>query len=221
MLFPCAEEGNLRDLWKLFAPTTTKPLAGLLLPQWCSSAWLLKECIGLADGLAHIHGHGLDGHSGGFLHADIKPENILAFSTPNPTSPVHLKFADFGDSLALDSKGQVNKLFIAHTMTYRPPEKDLENEMATASWDVWCLGCVYLEFITWFLLGCNGLDDFQEERTREQDDKRTHKAKGEVFEDTFFRKLLIVSWIPIPSQQISAKVKKSVLNVCLDNKSLL
>lgn len=53
------------------------------------------------------------------------------------------------------------------TPTYRPPECDLNDERISNSWDVWSLGCVWLEFVTWYLLGSEGvLADFPKARTQ-------------------------------------------------------
>jgi hypothetical protein len=42
---------------------------------------------------------------------------------------------------------------VPNTITYRPPECDLLPMEIRQSFDIWCLGCVYLEFVTWLLGG--------------------------------------------------------------------
>ncbi|KAJ4410962.1 hypothetical protein N0V82_009113 [Gnomoniopsis sp. IMI 355080] len=64
------------------------------------------------------------------------------------------------------------------TVTYRPPEYDTKLRPVSRSWDVWGLGCTYLEFVTWFLLGPNGLTEFAKRRT-------TRTATGKLSDHYF------------------------------------
>ena len=49
-------------------------------------------------------------------------------------------------------------------MTYRPPECDLQPKIIRQSYDIWCLGCVYMEFVTWMLGGVKLWNDFAKKR---------------------------------------------------------
>lgn len=64
------------------------------------------------------------------------------------------------------------------TVTYRPPEYDTKLRPVSRSWDVWGLGCTYLEFVTWFLLGPSGLTEFAKKRT-------TRTAAGKLSDHYF------------------------------------
>lgn len=64
------------------------------------------------------------------------------------------------------------------TVTYRPPEYDTKLKPVSRSWDVWGLGCTYLEFVTWFLLGRAGLKEFAKRRT-------TRTASGKMSDEYF------------------------------------
>lgn len=64
------------------------------------------------------------------------------------------------------------------TVTYRPPEYDTKLRPVSRSWDVWGLGCTYLEFVTWFLLGPSGLTEFAKRRT-------TRTATGKLSDHYF------------------------------------
>lgn len=64
------------------------------------------------------------------------------------------------------------------TVTYRPPEYDTKLKPVSRSWDVWGLGCTYLEFVTWFLLGRSGLKEFAKRRT-------TRTASGKLSDEYF------------------------------------
>lgn len=64
------------------------------------------------------------------------------------------------------------------TVTYRPPEYDTKLRPVSRAWDVWGLGCTYLEFVTWFLLGPSGLTEFARRRT-------TRTAAGKLSDEYF------------------------------------
>lgn len=101
-------------------------------------------------------------------HGDIKPENVLWFSQDqNRFGHGELKISDFGLTTfhsMLTTK--VSPRGIAVTHTYMAPEYDL-NEDLSRPFDIWSLGCTYLEFITWMLLGADGLERFSEVRLQE------------------------------------------------------
>jgi serine/threonine protein kinase len=170
------------------------------------------------------------------LHADIKPENILCFSTvtaPNDSGsregPYTLRLADLGLAQPISEPHGVRSKDIRHTLTYRPPEQDLDAEFATQQWDIWALGCLFLEFVIWFLEGSSSLEDFQKERQDDVDHPRASGGGARIFEDTFFRvgvKNRITSRFPRVEVRKKAKVKgcviaasryPSLLLICLTN----
>lgn len=123
------------------------------------------------------------------LHADIKPENILCFRDSDRAEPViDLKLADFGEAERLGPKVALEAGRVAHVKTYRPPEKDLGN-VITLNYDVWCLGCLFLDFVTWQILGQDGIDSFSKCRVDEADDPAVTKIPGQFVRDTFFKKV--------------------------------
>jgi serine/threonine protein kinase len=50
------------------------------------------------------------------------------------------------------------------TPTYFPPEGYLSDGTASRSFDIWSLGCVYLEFVTWYLGGYDYVSQFDNAR---------------------------------------------------------
>lgn len=78
--------------------------------------------------------------------------------------------------------------------TYRAPECDLRLNI-NQKYDIWALGCVFLEFLSWFVLD-ETIEDFVDARIKDE--------SGLVEEDKFF----IVA-------NKEARVKRSVLEVCL------
>lgn len=143
--------------------------------------WMARQCKGIANGVIKIHEHEsiydkedsngpanknvVFGH-----HGDIKPENVLWFAEQGQEDRKvggTLKLSDFGlaevsvhrtVSMAPKSKWGVS-------LGYRAPEADLNRGAAIGrSYDIWTLGCLYLEFITWILGGSKLLDEFLEAR---------------------------------------------------------
>lgn len=138
--------------------------------------WFLFQLRGLSDAVRRLHFF----HEAGAgnkkarntsivgVHYDIKPENILIFNHQEgfPT----LKLGDFGSakfftSSRYDSPRGTSK--IRGTYTYIGPEsqRDVPGKM-TRPFDMWALGCVYLELLLWFL-GIekpDGVNDFADMR---------------------------------------------------------
>ncbi|OTA69478.1 kinase-like protein [Hypoxylon sp. EC38] len=185
LIFPWAS-GNLREFWK----GQTRPVEH---PQTSLSGrrndklglWMTQQCARIAGGLGEIHSilnkspdeipptSGRESKLYG-RHGDIKPENILWFrNSDNVSTFGTLKIADFGIS-RWHRNAETSR--ISCTPTYRAPEYDLPlpNRQVSRAYDVWSLGCVFLEFTTWFLSGRDGVEAFQQER-------RTH-----VKDDAFF-----------------------------------
>lgn len=137
-------------------------------------------------------------------HGDIKPENILWFRDPKKNADRGaLKISDFGltefssrHSLCYKQRSQV-----AHSPSYRPPECDLEGAVVGPSYDIWTLGCLYLELITWQLGGISLLQEFRRKRNS-HDPLRLHST------DTFFE---VVHCENI--NKLGAMVKSKVLDV--------
>ncbi|KAI0202474.1 kinase-like protein [Astrocystis sublimbata] len=154
-----------------------------------TSRWALQQCLGISKGLQLLHrGHcSLQGQP--ILrgrHGDIKPTNIFHFAPKAGRQASKfgtLKIADFG--LARfhhdDSYHRIYSDRIPATRTYRAPEADLKGDIS-GKWDVWSLGCVYLEFITWILQGWREVEIFKVERETEDD----FPSFLECNEDKFF-----------------------------------
>ena len=99
-------------------------------------------------------------------HGDIKPQNILWYSENRDGSSLGtLKLADFGQA-ELNSQWSRSKHRgdLAHSPTYRAPEFDIPPYITHASYDIWSLGCVYLESVAWMIRGYNAVKEFAESR---------------------------------------------------------
>lgn len=139
-------------------------------------------------------------------HGDINPGNILWFGVGSEDQE-HLsgtlKLADFGQAELNSILTKTQPKSVANTMTYRPPECDLQHKPIRQSYDIWCLGCVFLEFVAWMLGGKKLLDDFSKKRLSPDifwQNKNT---------DTFFQVTTNV-WSQSPEV---VEVKKSVIDV--------
>jgi serine/threonine protein kinase len=108
-------------------------------------------------------------------HGDIKPENVLWFAkdqySPRPHPMGVLQIADFGLGRfhGRDSRSGVNPETILSSPTYEPPECKMRLPVSRA-YDIWSLGCIYLEFITWLLRGSAAIDGFADFRGRDATD---------------------------------------------------
>jgi serine/threonine protein kinase len=183
LMFPYAN-ANLRTYWEERpSPSFDKPTV----------LWSLKQMTGIANALNHIHnfkvtiplnvpGAGearvkedvkLSVRRGEELfgrHGDIKPENILWFQDSRVTSDEMgvLQIADFGLGRfhGRDSRSKVPPDGVFSSPTYEPPECKLRHPVSRA-YDIWSLGCLYLEFITWLLKGSAEIDGFSNFRGRD------------------------------------------------------
>jgi len=183
LMFPCAN-ANLRVYWQDRKMPTFDAQTVL---------WSMRQMTGIAEGLLRIHkfevtiplkvsGAGemrvqkdaeLSVSRGEELfgrHGDIKPENILWFEKTQDCTDEKgvLQIADFGLGRfhGRDSRSNVNPDTIVGSPTYEPPECKLRRSVSR-SYDLWSLGCLYLEFITWLLKGTEAIDGFSEFRGRQ------------------------------------------------------
>ncbi|KAI0530024.1 kinase-like domain-containing protein [Xylaria digitata] len=188
LLFPWADGGNLDDFFKSY-PQADLPPRDLKLSKWFAS-----QLSGLSDALASIHNCELDplatnmssleaGEAGKIygVHGDLKPENILWFKG-NDTDGANyslgtFKMADFGLTSfhGLGSRSKFKPP--GYSLTYRAPEYDLMSHVSQ-KYDMWSLGCVWIELVTWHLLGGDAVAAFRTERLE-------HTVPG-TKEDIFF-----------------------------------
>lgn len=170
LIFPYAT-ANLREYWENRHQQTFDQVTVL---------WALRQMAGMASALALVHNYRTTNPmpEDGTLrvrkeeavygrHGDIKPENILWFSeVKNLKDPMGvLQIADFGLGRfhRQESRSKVDPASLATSPTYMPPEIELRL-FVSRKYDLWSLGCLYLEFVTWLLRGYYGVDEFAEAR---------------------------------------------------------
>jgi serine/threonine protein kinase len=180
MLFPLAELNLSQFLRRMPNPELNNEFVN----------WLFTQLKGLADGVRLIHNLGPSGLGPESLvspkkpgrtgfHHDIKPQNILVFAktdsikaSPKMTDYV-LKLSDFGAArinvILSQSGGNRITSYKLSDLTYGDsvygaPDFALESR-TSRPYDLWSLGCVFLEVLIWtFGLSNSNLDDFEKER---------------------------------------------------------
>jgi hypothetical protein len=142
--------------------------------------WLLEQCCGIALGVHYIHEYqssfGSDGKTINTpnadrrygRHTDIKPQNLLVFQKRDDLGDYGtIQLTDFGlcEFRGEHSRSNIPQAALSGgTATYSPPEACVAHGIISRSYDIWSLGCVYLEFITWYLGGCQYVKAFIDER---------------------------------------------------------
>ncbi|XP_072960048.1 mitogen-activated protein kinase kinase kinase 20-like [Typha angustifolia] len=89
--------------------------------------------LSMLKGLVHIH-------SKGYVHCDIKPQNILLWSS------VEVKIIDFGWARRSGKRSRGTST-IRGTPLYVAPEGPARNVYEKPA-DIWCLGCTVFEMLT-------------------------------------------------------------------------
>lgn len=110
-------------------------------------------------------------------HGDLKPENILWFpDTDSIGGHGVLKITDFG--IARFSKKDSRQGVVPNSPTYRSPEYAVYKQYGPAC-DVWALGCVFLEFATWYCGGYDAVERFVDARLAP--DEETDPIESDAF----------------------------------------
>lgn len=193
LVFPWAD-GNLIDYWKSHpASAILSQSDAMMNANWFSKHCLgLAEALHLihfpSDNLIHhgaesasaspcsvMAGNNGCSSSGGLFgrHGDLKPDNILCFkSHGNPWNGVGrdvLKISDFGLA-EFTNPGrhdyQAGPQRRGGTETYGAPELRYHSlgHRLTSAYDIWSLGCVFLEFSCWLIGGMEEVQTFKKSR---------------------------------------------------------
>ncbi|CAM1510687.1 Fc.00g010220.m01.CDS01 [Cosmosporella sp. VM-42] len=132
--------------------------------QWVSQQ--LSGIIGALDTIhnpRHLH-HGPVRRWG--RHGDIKRDNILCFKSSQTQARGMLVISDFGLSAFNrdTSRSNIPNQKVPPVPGYRPPECDVEGGTISRDYDIWTVGCLFLELLTWLLGGTKSVAEFEDKR---------------------------------------------------------
>jgi serine/threonine protein kinase len=141
-VFPWAQGGNLRE----FLNGNQNRLDEKLV------CWALNQMTGMAHAIKLLHGKKA-------RHGDIKPANILRFQKGDDEDDLGtLVIADVGISKVHEQYTRYRTdptTSTSWTVSYLPPEMVdyAQGVPIPRIYDIWALGCVFLEFTIWLILG--------------------------------------------------------------------
>jgi serine/threonine protein kinase len=157
----------------LFSPADLDLHKFLLLPNRASGfdedMTIFRAVHGLSSGLAYLHCFrprpgGSNNPSEIVMHGyhhDIKPRNILVRGSD-------FILADFGLSRLKDEIDDSKTIWKDTTFEYgapecRDPESYIPGNVGRAL-DIWSLGCIFMEILSYIQAGCEGVQSFRDQR---------------------------------------------------------
>ncbi|KAM0208124.1 hypothetical protein ACHAQI_007133 [Fusarium lateritium] len=171
LILEWADGGNLRDLWDNFR----QPLTATLVED------AFEQLLGLSEALDQVHNPRVRRANEHFRHGDLKPENILWFKDPTDERKIGtIKIGDWGLAKQHQDFTQIRTKQTTTgfgTRRYEPPEEEtIENNNLVVPdphtvhgkivrkrsrlYDVWAMGCIWLEFLIWIMYGRDALMRF-------------------------------------------------------------
>ncbi|GAP84727.1 putative protein kinase domain-containing protein [Rosellinia necatrix] len=146
LMFPWAEMGNLWDFWEKngkLGPTAGKE----------EVVWMVNQIAGLVDAVEKLH-------DSNCRHGDLKPSNILCFKTESDHLKPRLVITDVGVAKVHSehTTDRDSTREIQATTRYEAPELSIHRHgPISRRYDIWSLGCIFLEFMIWILYGTEEL----------------------------------------------------------------
>ncbi|MCJ1312277.1 hypothetical protein MMC25_005951 [Agyrium rufum] len=126
---------------------------------------LLGQIKGLAEAVQFIHTPAPGSNYNGGVRNDIKPDNIL-FQWSSHRLAGHLVLTDFDNALLYNAGNSDKMNSTQHgSAEYKPLE--CRKEQCSVPCDVWALGCVFMEMMTWALDGPESVESFETRRWKE------------------------------------------------------
>ncbi|KAI0436543.1 kinase-like domain-containing protein [Xylaria telfairii] len=174
-LFPWASRGDLESWWRSDAKEEQRT------PEMIR--WILGQMKGIISAIKTLHyPRGMEAENENGRHGDLKPKNILLFDDHLENNPRgRLIISDAG---LAKFHNQVTSRRVAGTSTmggtqeYGPPDLRRgkgDGYKLSRRYDMWSLGCVFLEFIVWVLGGYDEVEKFRNSR------KSSESRSGEFY----------------------------------------
>ena len=158
LIFPRARGGTLKDL-----------LNGPRPKSFVSDEAIIVALSGLCSAVCAVHCFVSSSQKLDLIgcHHDLKPANVLVEGS-------RFLLADFGLSKFKDTFEPSDTPSRTVHPYYTPPEcwkagNGLEKPIVHRSSDIWSLGCIVVEVVTYMLSGVKGVTDFEERRAWEED----------------------------------------------------
>lgn len=199
-------DGSLKDYWEKY-PKPVFTHQTLL--------WSVEQMKGFASGLAYFHEIANPEHEYTRFgrHIDIKPQDILSFRDPNI-----LKIADLGRARVhgRHSRSNVPPSTVVASPTYSPPEHQ-RGHPVSRRWDIWNLGCLYLEFVTYLILGNDAIVEFS---SRRKGPTEIRELTSDVFysEDAQEVNPGVIVWVAhLRHSQRCSKAMHHILDLVMDD----
>ncbi|KAK1621822.1 kinase-like domain-containing protein [Colletotrichum phormii] len=153
IISPWAEGGDLDQFWQTHGGATRTSKLAL---------WSLDQMLGLAKALYALHAE--LGDAGNCRHGDRKPGNILHFMEGKEEGDVGiLKITDFGISrihLGITLVREGPTLTRATSPSYEAPEAVTSKDPRSRKYDIWSIGCIFLEFVVWLIQDWDAVESF-------------------------------------------------------------
>ena len=154
LIFPWASGGNLRDYWRDFERKSREKE---------SLQWIFLQLVGISSALEKLHENNC-------RHGDLKPENILWFKDSDDMGT--LQIADLGvaafHEIEANTKLRQMRYIVTDTPSgtsrYEPPEMNRDRsrlEARSRQYDIWSMGCIFLELLVWLTCGEKALETFR------------------------------------------------------------
>ncbi|KAI0429029.1 kinase-like domain-containing protein [Xylaria sp. FL1042] len=150
-MFPWGDGGNLSDFFENVQPR--------LDPGFVRE--IFQQLRGLADAVNTMHHFGPDKKF--MSHGDLRPSNIVRFLDKTQVGTlkiVSMPIAKhrYEESTIFRDGGTETRYGATR---YQPPEVfTMPDKSQSRSNDIWCMGCIYLEFLIWLLYGRDELISF-------------------------------------------------------------
>jgi serine/threonine protein kinase len=162
-MFPWVNFGSLREYCSQDPP----PLCSTYLE------WIFNQLCGLSEGINKLHHAARCTES--WRHGDLKPDNILCFgdsydSQDRAYGPCTFVITDVGLTKKHNTVTEERKNATRTrngTIMYEPTEAGLDEQITNKGrsrrYDIWSMGCIYVELIIWLLYGADELNRFRNE----------------------------------------------------------